>query len=66
MRHRPNNGCWPAEPHAVARMAESVPMSNVDDRHNVLEQMVAMRDWFDPRPVPRSRCDLSDLLGTLS
>ena len=50
---------------AVARMAESVALGDVDDRRSALEQIVAMRDRFDPRPVPRWGSDLSAVLGTL-
>ena len=51
---------------AVARMAESVALGDVDDRRSALEQIVALRDRFDPRPVPRWGSDLSAVLGTLT
>ncbi len=51
---------------AVARMAESVALDDADDRRRALEHIVAMRERFDPRPIPRWGSDLSAVLDTLA
>ena len=51
---------------AVARMAESIALGDVDDRRHALEHVVAMREYFDPRPVPRWGSDLTGVLDTLA